>query len=82
MSSISKMQFHTAVQCAGPIAAVRVARLQGKEGSSLLVNPSTKQLQQADMSILYAGTAERCTLFELQVPCNQGNSFAVHVVLV
>ncbi|CAL8469255.1 g8796 [Coccomyxa elongata] len=51
---------------AGPIAAVRVARLQGKEGSSLLVNPSTKQLQQADMSILYAGTAERCTLFELQ----------------
>lgn len=55
--------------CAGPIAAVRVARITSRKGSRLVVNPTGKHLQEADMSILYAGTAEQCTLFELQVCC-------------
>ncbi len=60
---------NTNAQCVftGPIAAVRVARVRDGRGSRMVVNPSGEHLEAADMSVLYAGTEQRCTLFELQV---------------
>ena len=60
---------------AGPVCGVRVARTrqqpqqqqqQEGESSALVVGPSVAQLEEADLSLLYCGTAERCTFLELQ----------------
>ena len=51
---------------------MRVARVrrqqqqQQGEDSELVISPSAAQLEEADMSLLYCGTAERCTFLELQ----------------
>lgn len=46
---------------------MRVARVPGRKGSSrLVVGPSGSEMEAADMTLLYVGTAERCTFLELQ----------------
>lgn len=52
---------------AGPIGAVRVAKL-GHD--NWVVNPSIKQQKGAALSLLYAGTPSACTLLEIQVRCS------------
>ncbi len=49
---------------AGPIGAVRVAKLRD---DSWVVNPSIKEQKAALLTLLYAGTPSACTLLEIQV---------------
>lgn len=51
----------------GPIAAVRVAHMGEQGDGHVVTNPSRQQLEEAGASLLYAGTADRCTFIELQV---------------
>lgn len=64
---------------------MRVARVrrqqqqqQGEDNSELVISPSAAQLEEADMSLLYCGTEERCTFLELQAgaPLNQSSAVA------
>ena len=49
---------------AGPIGAVRVAKVGG---GRWVVDPSLEQQKGAALSLLYAGTSGACTLLEIQV---------------
>lgn len=51
---ISEMPFE------GPVAAVRVAKIDGK----LVINPSNSQLQNAEMNFVVAGTQDAITMVE------------------
>lgn len=61
-SSAALMCSH--IPWAGPVAAVRVARV----GGQLVLNPSAQDAGRADMSLLYAGIEEETVMLDLQVP--------------
>ena len=60
------------VPCAGPAGAVRVA----SAGGQLAVNPKPSAAAQADLEMLYVGTANRALFVELQACCPLGRAGA------
>eukprot|EP00741_Cyanophora_paradoxa_P012235 tig00020603_g11822.t1 len=44
----------------GPVAAVRVGRVDGK----LVANPTHEQMESSDLNLVYAGTRHRCMMVE------------------